>query len=79
MRRDGDLLVSDWSVLKTADALRPGDRFIFGPEIGGDGEVLTVESAANAFGAVEVQTEELDFTIDLVSIQPVMMAEEEES
>lgn len=78
MRRDGDLLVSDWTVLKTADSLRPGDRFIFGPEIGGEGEVVTVESAANLFGTVEVQTEELDFTIDLVSIQPVMMAEDED-
>ena len=69
--------MAEWADLKTADALRPGDRFVFGPEIGGEGEVLTVKSAVNLFGTVEVTTEELDFTIDLINIQPVVMAKEE--
>jgi hypothetical protein len=70
--------MSDWVVVKAADMLRPGDRLIFGPEIGGEGEVLTVESIANHFGTTEVATEELDFTIDLIGSQPVTIAPPEE-
>jgi hypothetical protein len=57
--------VDGWQFRKTADALRPGDRFIFSDDLGGEGEVLTVESTANSFGTIEVATEEVDFTIDL--------------
>lgn len=70
--------MSEWTVKKAARALRPGDRFIFADDLGGEGEVVTVESAANLFGTVEVQTEELDFTIDLNFNQVVTMAPPEE-
>lgn len=70
--------MSEWTVRKFADSLRPGDRFIFGDEIGGEGEVVTVESIANYFGTTEVQTEEMDFTIDVISSQPMRMAPPDE-
>lgn len=57
--------MGEWTVLKAAYALRPGDRFIFSDNLGGEGEVLTVESIANSFGTIEVATEELDFTLDV--------------
>jgi len=62
-----------WQVRKTADALRPGDRFIFADDLGGEGEVLTVEGAANSFGTIEVAVEEFDFTIELNYNQWVSM------
>lgn len=70
--------MSEWSVVKAADSLVPGDRVIFGEEIGGENEVVTVESIANHFGITEVQTEELDFTIDVISVQPMRLAPPEE-
>jgi hypothetical protein len=70
--------VSDWNVVKAADSLRQGDRVIFGEEIGGEGEVVTVESISNHFGTTEIQTEELDFTIDVIGSQPMRMAPPEE-
>lgn len=70
--------MSDWLVRKVADQLRPGDRFIFSDDLGGQGEVVTVESrSANMFGTIEVQTEEFDFTMDLGDRQMVTMAPEE--
>lgn len=70
--------MSDWNVVKAADSLAPGDRVIFGEEIGGEGDVVTVESIANYYGTTEVQTEELDFTIDVISSQPMRLAPPEE-
>lgn len=72
--------MSEWTVRKRADLLVPGDRFIFAEELGGEGEVLTVESAGKAFGDVEIQTEEIDFCIDLsdttmVTLAPVRVGE----
>jgi hypothetical protein len=52
-----------WQVRKTADALTPGDRIIFSEEMGGEGEVLTVEGISNSFGTIEIATEELDFEL----------------
>lgn len=66
--------MSGWSVRKRADILQPGDRFIFSEEIGGEGETLTVERAAEAYGIVEVRTEELDFTLTLAPFTLVTMA-----
>jgi preprotein translocase subunit YajC len=54
-----------WQMQKTADELKPGDKIIFAENLGGEGEVLTVESTASSFGTVEVATEEKDFTIEL--------------
>jgi len=71
--------MSEWTVRKRAELLRPGDRFIFSDDLGGEGEVVTVESrSANMFGTIEVQTEELDFTLDLGNTQFVTVATEEE-
>lgn len=71
--------MSGWLVRKVADDLMPGDRFIFAEDLGGEGEVVTVESrSANMFGTIEVDTEELDFSIDLGDRQMVTMATEEE-
>jgi hypothetical protein len=52
-----------WQVRKTADALLPGDRIIFSEEMGGEGEVLTVDGISNSFGTIEISTEELDFEL----------------
>jgi hydrogenase maturation factor HypE len=52
-----------WQMQKTADALVPGDKIIFTEAMGGEGEVLTVESIANYFGTVDITTEELDFDL----------------
>src|SRR4029453_13729730 len=57
----------NWIIRKAASGLRPGGRFVFSDDIGGDGDVVTVESAASMFGTVEVRTEELDFTLNLVA------------
>lgn len=71
--------MTDWNVRKVADQLRPGDRFIFADELGGEGEVVTVEArSANMFGTIEVQTEEIDSTLLLGDRQMVTMAPEEE-
>jgi hypothetical protein len=71
--------MSEWLVRKVADALVPGDRFIFSDDLGGEGEVVTVESrSANMFGTIEVDTEELDFSLNLGDRQMVTMATEEE-
>jgi hypothetical protein len=56
---------SEWTVRKLASVLEPGDQFIFSDELGGEGDAVTVESATNVFGTVEVETEELDFTLEL--------------
>jgi hypothetical protein len=58
--------------------LRPGDRLIFSEEMGGEGEVLTVEGTANSFGTIEIAVEELDFTIDAEFNQMVTLAKEED-
>lgn len=70
--------MSDWNVVKAADTLRQGDRIIFGEEIGGENEVVTVEGIANYYGTTEVAVEELDFTIDVISSQPMRLAPPEE-
>lgn len=71
--------MSEWLVRKTAHALRPGDRFIFADDLGGEGEALTVVAVgADMFGTTEVDVEELDFTLDLGTNQMVTMAIEEE-
>lgn len=62
-----------WTVRKAARLLVPGERFIFAADIGGEGEVLTVVAATDRFGTTEIQTEELDFTIDVVSKEWVTM------
>jgi hypothetical protein len=62
-----------WTVRKAAMLLTPGERFIFAEDIGGEGEVLTVVSATDTFGTTEIETEELDFPIDVISKQWVTM------
>lgn len=66
--------MSEWQVRKTARVLESGDRIIFSDDLGGEGEVLTVESATNLMGTMAVETEELDFTLDLDQSTMVTMA-----
>lgn len=61
----------EFKVVKRADQLRPGDRFIFTQELGGEDEVVTVDSLAVYFGTAEVGTEEVDFTISMLTSQMV--------
>lgn len=70
--------MSDWNVVKAADSLCPGDRIIFGEEIGGENEVVTVEWVASTYGSTAIDTEELDFSIDVLSSQPIRLAPPEE-
>jgi hypothetical protein len=53
----------DWVVKKAAKSLVPGDKFIFDPEFGGEGEVVTVTGAGKWFGSVGVNTVEVDFEL----------------
>jgi len=69
---------AQWHVVKRADQLRPGDRFVFTEELGGEGEVVTVASLATYFGTAEVGTEEVDFTISMVTNQMVPLVPDEE-
>lgn len=52
-----------WKMQKTADALNPGDKIIFSEALGGEGQVVTVDTIANYFGTVDITTWELDFDI----------------
>jgi preprotein translocase subunit YajC len=45
-----------WQMQKTADALKPGDKIIFSEAMGGEGQVVTVDSIANYFGTVDITT-----------------------
>lgn len=64
----------EWAVRRTAQALMPGDRFIFTPEYGGEGETLTVESVSRAFGTMVVTTKELDYDLDFAERSMLTMA-----
>ena len=69
----------EWVVRKTAQALRPGDRFIFTEEMGGEGEALTVVAvSADMFGIMEIEVEEFDWTIDVVPYQMLTIDVEKE-
>lgn len=64
-----------WAVRKSVRLLRPGERFVFAEELGGEGEVLTVRwVSADMFGSTEIGTEELDFDLDVTSKTWVTMA-----
>ncbi|UOK18407.1 hypothetical protein SEA_BRUHMOMENT_91 [Arthrobacter phage BruhMoment] len=63
---------------KAAKSLVPGDRFIFGPEFGGEGEALTVTSAANHFGSIEIEVEEADFDIMVTAEAMLLMVVDDE-
>jgi hypothetical protein len=69
----------EFIVSKPASQLRPGDRFIFTEEMGGEGEVLTVKGVgADTFGTMEIETEELDFNLDVLTHQWMQIAPEED-
>lgn len=55
----------DWTVVKSVDELRIGDRFVFSPEYGGEGEVLTVDGGVvNLMGTRVVPVAELEEPIE---------------
>lgn len=59
-------MASEWTVRKAVSALEAGDRFVFDPEIGGEGEVVTFTSAQRIGSVWYVRTEELDFGLGIV-------------
>lgn len=70
--------MSEWMVRKAAKLLKPGERFIFAEELGGEGEVLTVVSATDV-GITIIETEEYDdCTIEVMSSHWVTMAPDDE-
>ncbi|HEX9085920.1 MAG TPA: hypothetical protein VF867_00150 [Arthrobacter sp.] len=70
----------EFIVSKPANEMRPGDRFIFDEDMGGEGEVLTVVAvSADMFGSMEIETEELDFLLDVLTHQWLTIAPEEEA
>jgi hypothetical protein len=68
----------EFVVSKPASELRQGDRFIFAEDIGGENEVVTVVTQGDSFGITAIETEELDFDIEVVSHQWLTIAPEEE-
>lgn len=65
--------MSEWVVRKRARELAPGERFVFDEDLGGEGETLTVVAVAEAFGTASIETEEVDFEIDVQSSQWLTM------
>ncbi|MDQ4504410.1 hypothetical protein [Sinomonas sp. ASV322] len=65
---------SAWTIRTAAANLTAGTRFVFGPELGGEGQTLTVASATSLFGTVAVATEELDFDVELAASQWVTLS-----
>lgn len=61
------------TVRKRADRIRPGDRFVFGPDMGGEGEILTATDVAVEYGIVSIWTEERDFAIETTDRRFVTM------
>ena len=57
------------------ESLRAGQRFIFAPEFGGEGEVVTALGPANnLMGTRTVGTEELDFDLEFANNAEVELA-----
>jgi len=71
-------MTEEFVVSKPASQMRPGDRFIFDEEMGGEGEVVTVVSLTDTYGIAVIETEELDFAIEALSHQWLTIAPEEE-
>ena len=61
------------TVRKRADQIRPGDRFVFGPDLGGEGEILTATDVAVEYGIVSIWVEERDFAIETTDRRFVTM------
>ena len=57
--------MSDWKVKVRADKLTIGQRFVFSEELGGEGDIVHPTSIYNALGTVIIETEELDFEIEV--------------
>lgn len=75
--RGDDRAIDGWVVRLAVDELRPGTRFYFDEEFGGEGDVVTVESQATLFGTIEVWTEERDLPLEFQHGQWVTLASEE--
>jgi hypothetical protein len=66
--------MSNWKVRVRPILLVPGDRIIFSAGMGGEGEVVTVESVSQALGTASIHTEELDFPIEVLTHNTVVLA-----
>jgi hypothetical protein len=60
---------TEMTVMLAAPQLRPGTRFVFAEHLGGEGEILTVETIWDTFGLINVSVEELDDPITLLNSQ----------
>lgn len=70
----------DWTVRKTVENLKAGDRIIFDEEFGGEGEVVTAEGPAmNLMGTRVLNVEELDFPLEFATNAWVKIAAEDKS
>jgi hypothetical protein len=47
-----------WLVRKAAQFLEPGERFIYAPNIGGEGHIVKVVSVESYYGVTMIETEE---------------------
>lgn len=71
--------VNEWTVTRSVDSIEPGDRFIFDPEFGGEGEVLTAAGRANnLMGTRVLAVEELDFDLEFHGPTFLRMAPKED-
>lgn len=71
---ENEIKSDGWLVRKAASLLKPGERFIFTEDMGGENEVVTVVSTGDAFGTLAIETEELDFDLDVTTNQMLTMA-----
>lgn len=70
--------MSEWHVKKAARSLVPGDKFIFDPEYGGEGEIVTVTGTGKWFGSIGVNTVELDFELTFTDKAMLTMVVDDE-
>lgn len=70
--------MAEFTVRKRADQLREGDQFIFDEEMGGEGEVVTVVEIGVMYGLVQVETQELDFDLEMLDRTMVSIQASEE-
>lgn len=75
---ENEISGKDFIVSKPAKEMRSGDRFIFAEDIGGEGEVVTVVALVDTFGTIAIETEELDFDVEVLAHQWLQIAPEEE-
>jgi hypothetical protein len=54
--------------------LHPGDRFIFSAGMGGEGQIVTVETVTMVLDTAMISVEEFDFPIESLTHNTVKLA-----